>query len=85
MVNQGAPGGGALVIRKEAFPLWEDLEEAWNYDLLLHQHHDQADGARQRYEALYPYAYPMLYPVTHTPYTIPSPRRLCRRWESGWY
>lgn len=64
--------------------MWEDLEELWNYDSIAYDGpgRDRTDGLEQRYASLYPYAYPVPQPVSHV---LPSPRRLFRRWESGWY
>jgi hypothetical protein len=72
---------------RRLFPMWEDLEEAWNHTALaLANASKGAVGLSDaRYAALYPYAYPAPCPVPHLPHLIPSPRHLFRRWESGWY
>lgn len=65
--------------------MWEDLEEAWNYEAVARDQTNYGHDRDSRYESLYPFAYPIPYPVNHAPFVIPSPRRLGRRWESGWY
>ncbi|HLO04750.1 MAG TPA: hypothetical protein VK191_16715 [Symbiobacteriaceae bacterium] len=65
--------------------MWEDLEEAWNYDVVARDRTNHLDEKGTRYDSLYPYTYPVPYPVSYTPYADPSPRRLYRRWASGWY
>lgn len=65
--------------------MWEDLEEVWNYDLVVREQISHRDERDSRYESLFPYSYPTPYPLSHTPYEMPSLRRLARRWVSGWY
>lgn len=65
--------------------MWEDLEEVWNYDLVVRGATNPYGERDPRYESLYPFRYPIPFPVNHAPFVIPSPRRLGRRWESGWY
>lgn len=65
--------------------MWEDLEEAWNYDAVAREQVKGGDEKGSRYDALYPYAYPVPQPVSGDTYAESALRRLFRRWASGWY